>query len=96
VLGLKGLRIEKSAKEIIQHLGRLQGDFSKFREDFEVLGKHLNNIRGRYEEASKRLDRFGEKLSWSFSALSAPGGELSPGVDEPAPVLEEQSQTKLL
>ena len=91
VLGLKGLRIEKSAKEIIQHLGRLQGDFSKFREDFEVLGKHLNNIRGRYEEASKRLDRFGEKLSRSSSALSAPGGELSPGVDEPAPVLEEQS-----
>lgn len=96
VLGLKGLRIEKSAKEIIQHLGRLQGDFSKFREDFEVLGKHLNNIRGRYEEASKRLDRFGEKLTRSSSALSAPGGELSPGVDEPAPVLEEQSQTKLL
>ncbi len=96
VLGLKGLRIEKSAREIIQHLGRLQGDFARFREDFEVLGKHLNNIRGRYDEASKRLDRFGEKLIHSSTALSAPGGDLSPGTDEPAPVLEEQSQSKLL
>ncbi|MCI0527088.1 MAG: DNA recombination protein RmuC [Nitrospira sp.] len=104
VLGLKGLRIEKSAREIIQHLGRLQGDFARFREDFEVLGKHLNNIRGRYDEASKRLDRFGEKLTRSSTTLSAPGGELSPETDEPAPVLEEQSsasggssgQTKLL
>ncbi len=101
VLGLKGLRIEKSAREIIQHLGRLQGDFARFREDFEVLGKHLNNTRSRYDEASKRLDRFGEKLSRSSTTLSAPGGELSPGTDEPAPVLEEQSsssggQTKLL
>jgi DNA recombination protein RmuC len=95
VLGLKGLRIEKSAREIIQHLGRLQGDFTRFREDFEVLGKHLNNIRSRYEEASKRLDRFGEKLSRSSTALSAPG-ELSPATDESAPVLEEQSQSKLL
>jgi DNA recombination protein RmuC len=100
VLGLKGLRIEKSAREIIQHLGRLQGDFARFREDFEVLGKHLNNTRSKYDESSKRLDRFGEKLSRSSTGLSAPGGELSPGTEEPSPVLEEQSasggQTKLL
>jgi DNA recombination protein RmuC len=63
VLGLRGLRIEKSTHEMIQHLKRLQGDFQKFRDDFEVLGKHLGNTRGKYEDAAKRLDRFGEKLS---------------------------------
>lgn len=62
VLGLKGLRIEKSAQEMIQHLKRLHGDFQRFREDFEVLGKHLSNTRGKYEDAAKRLERFGEKL----------------------------------
>jgi DNA recombination protein RmuC len=63
VLGLKGLRIEKNAQEMIQHLKRLQGDFQRFRDDFEVLGKHLGNTRGKYEDAAKRLDRFGEKLA---------------------------------
>jgi DNA anti-recombination protein RmuC len=48
---------------MIQHLKRLQGDFQRFREDFEVLGKHLGNTRGKYEDAAKRLERFGEKLS---------------------------------
>ena len=63
VLGLKGLRIEKNAQEMIQHLKRLEGDFQRFREDFDVLGKHLGNTRGKYEDAAKRLDRFGEKLA---------------------------------
>lgn len=62
VLGFKGLRIEKSAQEIHQRLQRLGGDFHRFREDFEVLGKHLSNTRGKYEDATKRLDRLGDRL----------------------------------
>ena len=62
VLGFKGLRIEKSAQEIHQRLQRLSGDFYKFKEDFDVIGKHLSNTRGKYEEASKKLDRFGDRL----------------------------------
>ncbi|MBI3805265.1 MAG: DNA recombination protein RmuC [Nitrospirae bacterium] len=62
VLGFRGLRIEKSAQEIHQRLQRLSGDFFKFKEDFDVIGKHLSNTRGRYEEASKKLDRFGDRL----------------------------------
>lgn len=73
VLGLKGLRIEKNAQEMIQHLKRLEGDFQRFRDDFDVLGKHLGNTRGKYEDAAKRLDRFGEKLlSVEESAGAAP------------------------
>mgnify|MGYP001135860724 FL=1 len=62
VLGVKGLRIEKAAEEILSNLTRLHGDLIKFREDFEVLGKHLSNSRAKYEEAEKKLDRLGEKL----------------------------------
>lgn len=62
VLGFRGLRIEKSAQEIHQRLQRLSGDFFKFKEDFDVIGKHLSNTRGKYEEASKKLDRLGDRL----------------------------------
>ncbi|HET8760334.1 MAG TPA: DNA recombination protein RmuC [Nitrospiria bacterium] len=72
VLGLKGLRIEKNAQEMIQHLKRLQGDFQRFRDDFDVLGKHLGNTRGKYEDASKRLERFGEKLLSVEESAAAP------------------------
>ncbi|MHB8482802.1 MAG: DNA recombination protein RmuC [Nitrospiria bacterium] len=62
VLGLKGLRIEQSAKEILDYLSRLKGDFIKFKEEFEILGKHLNNSRLKYEDAVRKLDRFYSKL----------------------------------
>ncbi|MEW6455618.1 MAG: DNA recombination protein RmuC [Acidobacteriota bacterium] len=63
VLGLKGMRIEKSAKEIILNLMRLQGDFKKFQEDFEVMGRHLRDTRSKYEDAEKRLLKVHEKLT---------------------------------
>jgi len=61
-LGLKGLQIEKQAKEIMQYLDRLQGDFGRFNEDFTTLGTHVERARRKYEEASIRLRRFEEKL----------------------------------
>ena len=32
------------------------------RADFEVVGKHIANLKGKYDEADKRLDKFGDKL----------------------------------
>jgi len=62
VLGLKGMKIEERAKEIIQYLSRLEGDFSRFKEDFNLLGKHLGHSQSSYQNADKRLDQFGQKL----------------------------------
>jgi len=62
VLGLKGMKIDERAKEIIQYLGRLQGDFGGFREDFDLLGKHLNHAESSCQDAEKRLEHFGQKL----------------------------------
>ena len=62
ILGLKGMKIEERAKEIIQYLNRLQGDFSKFRDDFGLVGKHLGHVQSTYQNAEKRLDQFGQKL----------------------------------
>lgn len=62
VLGLRGLKIEKSAQEIMQHLSRLKGDFARFNEEYEILGKHLTGAKNKYDDTTKRLEKFGDKL----------------------------------
>ena len=62
VLGLKGLQIEKSAQYIFQSLARLQGDLSRFKNDFQILGTHLINAKSKFDDAEKRLERFSGKL----------------------------------
>ena len=61
-MGLKGLRIEKSADEIRQLLGRLRVEFGKFAEDFRLLGVHLKNAEGKYNDGEKKLYKFNDKL----------------------------------
>ena len=62
VHGLKGLQIEERAREIMDHLNRLSVDECRFREEFDVLGTHLQNAHKKYEDAQRRLDRFEDKL----------------------------------
>jgi len=62
VLGLKGLQIEKSARDIFQSLRRLHGDLERFRREFQVMGTHLTNAKTKYDDADKRLDKFSGKL----------------------------------
>lgn len=69
-LGFKGMEVEKSAKEIIQNLARLQGDLQRFADEFETVGKHLTNAKSKYDEAARKLDTFEDKLKHSS------GGEL--------------------
>lgn len=56
------MKIEERAKEIIQYLSRLGGDFAKFREDFGLLGKHLGHAQSSYQTTEKRLEQFGQRL----------------------------------
>jgi DNA recombination protein RmuC len=62
LLGLKGLRVEQNAREIMAGLGRLQGDLARFREHFDTLGKHVTNARNKYDETQTALARFETKL----------------------------------
>jgi DNA recombination protein RmuC len=62
VLGLKGMQIEQRAEEVMRYCAALQQDFGKFREDFDLVGKHLSNAQGKYAAAEKRLDRVEAKL----------------------------------
>ncbi len=78
LLGLRGLQIERGAKEILQNLSRLRVDFSKFYKDFELVGTHLSHARNSYEESTKRLGRFEEKLINAASKDGEPPVSLSP------------------
>jgi DNA recombination protein RmuC len=62
VMGLKGMQIEQTAHEVMAYCAALQKDFSKFREDFELVGTHLSRATSKYAESEKRLDRFDTKL----------------------------------
>lgn len=62
VLGLKGMKVEERAKEIIQYLSSLRGDFGKFRDDLGLLGKHLGHAQSSYQTTEKRLEQFGQRL----------------------------------
>lgn len=70
-LGLRGLAIEENAREIVGHLDRLKGDFGRFKEDFSLVGKHLGNARGKFEDADRKLGRFEDKLISSGTDAAA-------------------------
>jgi len=61
-MGLHGLQIEKQAAQIRQNLGKLAGSFSAFSENWEILGKHLRNAQGQYDEAQTKLNKFTMEL----------------------------------
>jgi DNA recombination protein RmuC len=62
ILGLKGLHIERTAHEILGHIGRLQGDLRDFQEDYATLGGHIRHAAGKYDDAARKLTRLGDKL----------------------------------
>ena len=62
VLGLRGLRIEARAEEVIGQLARLGGDLQRLRDEVRVLGKHLQNAGQVHAAADRRLERLVGKL----------------------------------
>jgi DNA recombination protein RmuC len=77
VQGLRGLHIEQTAREILGYLQRLQGDLADFQDDYRVVGTHIRNAAGKYDEASRKLTRFGDKLELA----SRTPAEKLPGTD---------------
>ena len=85
-LGLKGMQIEQRAHEVMAYCAQLQKDFGRFRDDFEVVGKHLGHAQSKYGEAERRLGRFENKLEqaadWEDASIEvAEAHELPRAVD---------------
>jgi len=62
VMGLHGLQIENQAAEIRQNLKKLNASFADFVSNWDILGKHLRNAHGQYDEGQNKLNRFGLHL----------------------------------
>ncbi|HUI08620.1 MAG TPA: DNA recombination protein RmuC [Verrucomicrobiae bacterium] len=63
LLGLRGMKVEERAQEILATLARLRGDFEKLEENFRLLGRHLTNASGAYTDTEKTLTKLDAKLS---------------------------------
>lgn len=61
-LGLKGLRVQSTAREILGHLARLQNDFNVFQQDYDTLGGHIRHASAKYDDAARKLTRLSDKL----------------------------------
>jgi DNA recombination protein RmuC len=61
-LGLKGFKIEQQAQEIMGGLSRVQAAFGDFFADFSLLGRHLKNASGKYDETVKKAERFNDRI----------------------------------
>lgn len=82
VLGLKGLRLEENARQVMGHLARLHSDFQGFRQEFGVLGGHISRAKSKYDQAESKLRVFGDRL---LTAGELPTAELPPeGIEPPA------------
>lgn len=76
LIGLRGMKIEQQAREILQHLGQLRRDFGSFAKDFTMMGAHLTNAKNRFEDSARRLDKFTNRLD------QIEGGPQSPQLKE--------------
>jgi len=89
-LGLRGLQIEARAQETMRYLARLTGDFSRFKQEYETLGGHIERARNKYDDAGKLLAGFEQKLGTaaeSTDQLAQSDGKvlaLGPGQDRVA------------
>jgi DNA recombination protein RmuC len=81
VLGLRGMQIEEHAQEVMAYVAELGTDFSRFKEDFDLVGTHLGRAQAKFADADKRLDKFEVKLERA-------GGDGEAAVDPAAPLFE--------
>lgn len=68
VMGLRGLQIEKQAVQIRQDIGMLSNNIKGFTDTFGVIGKHLRNASGQYEQGQNQLNKFNLQLDQIQSA----------------------------
>jgi DNA recombination protein RmuC len=62
-IGFRALKIEKSAKQIYDILGRLDKDVESFIKEYNVLGTHLRSATSKYQELNRKIENVALQLN---------------------------------
>lgn len=62
LIGLRGMKIQEQAKEIMISLQQVRRDFALFSKEYSMIGSHLTNAKNRYDDSARRLDKFTNRL----------------------------------
>jgi DNA recombination protein RmuC len=78
--GLRGLEVEKQARQILESLGGLQQRLGRFEEAYRLVGKHLEHAARQYAEADRQLGGIRERFE-TITGVGDGGGAaaLEPG-----------------
>ena len=68
LLGLRGMQVERRAKEIFGELSGIRKSCEILGENFGKLGTHLKNAQGAYDQVGKGIEKMGDKLERLESA----------------------------
>jgi len=63
VLGLKGLKIEQEAKNILGELSQVQDKFGKFFNDYNLVGKHISAAVNKYTDSEKSAGKLNDQIN---------------------------------
>jgi DNA recombination protein RmuC len=63
IYGLKGFRIEQEAKNILGELSQVQEKFAKFFTDYGLVGKHLSNAVGKYNDSTRSAEKLNDQVN---------------------------------
>jgi DNA recombination protein RmuC len=72
--GLRGLEVERSAREIFDAIGGIKQQFGKVERSYELVGKHLMNAMKQHDETERRLGSVRDALD-GIVGLSAGGDD---------------------
>ena len=70
--GLKGMKVEKDAAEIIGRISRIKGDFERFFIEFETLGSHIQNTKNKYDLCSQKVFQLNGKIVDAIEGVQKP------------------------
>ena len=78
LLGLRGMKVEESAREIIHHLAGLRGQLVRFQEEFRKLGRHVEQAKGSFDSTQRQLEKFSDRLHAVETPSLIPSSEEAP------------------